>query len=182
MALSRRPASRPLLCRKARGRSALTSLNRDQDSMTHRTVHTVGIIMNGVTGRMGFNQHLKRSVLAIMQQGGVRINDSEFIMPRPLLVGRNAAKLEAISTECGGLEWTTDIDKALDDPQYSIYFDAQTTDRRAESVKAAIARGKNIYCEKPTADRLDIAYDLYQTAKKSGVKHGVVQDKLWLPG
>jgi hypothetical protein len=83
--------------------------------------------MNGVTGRMGFNQHLKRSILAIMQQGGVRLSESEFIMPKPLLVGRNAAKLEAISKECGGLEWSTDVPKALDDPQYSVYFDAQTT-------------------------------------------------------
>jgi predicted dehydrogenase len=150
--------------------------------MTNRTVHTVGIIMNGVTGRMGFNQHLKRSILAIMQQGGVRVSESEFIMPKPLLVGRNAAKLEAISSECGGLEWSTDVNKALEDPQYSVYFDAQTTDRRADSVKAAIKAGKNIYCEKPTADTLDVAYELYEVAKKAGIKHGVVQDKLWLPG
>src|SRR5688572_19221913 len=150
--------------------------------MTNRTIHTVGIIMNGVTGRMGFNQHLKRSILAIMQQGGVRLSESEFIMPKPLLVGRNAAKLEAISKECGGLEWSTDVNKALDDPQYSVYFDAQTTDRRAEAVKSAIARGKHVYCEKPTADNLEVAYELYQIAKKAGIKHGVVQDKLWLPG
>src|SRR6476620_6235689 len=150
--------------------------------MNNRTVHTVGIIMNGVTGRMGFNQHLKRSILAIMQQGGVRLSESEFIMPKPLLVGRNAAKLESISQECGGLEWSTDVKKALDDPQYSVYFDAQTTDRRADSVKAAIKADKNIYCEKPTAESLDAAYELYEIAKKAGVKHGVVQDKLWLPG
>ena len=106
--------------------------------------------MNGVTGRMGFNQHLKRSILAIMQQGGVRLSESEVIMPKPLLVGRNAAKLEAISTECGGLEWSTDVAKALNDPQYSVYFDAQTTDRRAYAVKSAIAHGKNLYCEKQT--------------------------------
>jgi predicted dehydrogenase len=143
---------------------------------------TIGIIMNGVTGRMGLNQHLRRSIYAIMQQGGLRISDTEVIMPRPLLVGRSAAKLEAISKECGGLEFTTDLDAALSDKNYSIYFDAQTTDRRADAVKKAIAAGKHIYCEKPVADNLSTALELYQLAKNAGVKHGVVQDKLWLPG
>jgi predicted dehydrogenase len=144
--------------------------------------HTVGIIMNGVTGRMGLNQHLRRSIYAIMQQGGVRLSDSETIMPRSLLLGRNAGKLAAISKECGGLDFTTDLDGALSDSSYSIYFDAQTTDRRAESVKKAIAAGKHIYCEKPIADRLEVALELHELAKKAQVKHGVVQDKLWLPG
>jgi predicted dehydrogenase len=143
---------------------------------------TIGIIMNGVTGRMGLNQHLRRSIYAIMQQGGLRISDTQVIMPRPLLVGRSAAKLEAISKECGGLEFTTDLDAALSDKNYSIYFDAQTTDRRADAVKKAIAAGKHIYCEKPVADNLSTALELYQLAKNAGVKHGVVQDKLWLPG
>jgi predicted dehydrogenase len=144
--------------------------------------HTVGIIMNGVTGRMGLNQHLRRSIYAIMQQGGVKISDDETIMPKPLLVGRNKAKLEAISRDYGHLKWSTDLDAALSDPEYSIYFDAQTTDRRAEAVRKAVAAGKHIYCEKPIADTFDVAYELYQLASKSGVKHGVVQDKLWLPG
>ena len=122
--------------------------------------------MNGVTGRMGLNQHLRRSIYAIMQQGGVKLGDSEVIMPKPMLVGRNAAKLEAISQECGGLPWTTDLDKALADPQYPIYFDSQTTDRRADAVKEAIAAGKNIYCEKPIADRLDVALELYQLGEE----------------
>lgn len=145
-------------------------------------IHTVGIIMNGVTGRMGLNQHLRRSVYAIMQQGGVKISDDEIIMPKPLLVGRNQAKLEAISREFGELAWSTDLDAALADPQYSVYFDAQTTDRRADAVRKAVAAGKNIYCEKPVADTVAVAYELYQLASKAGVKHGVVQDKLWLPG
>ncbi|HEV1287062.1 MAG TPA: Gfo/Idh/MocA family oxidoreductase [Bryobacteraceae bacterium] len=145
-------------------------------------IHTVGIIMNGVTGRMGLNQHLARSVYAIMQQGGVKISDDETIMPKPLLVGRNQAKLESISREFGGLKWSTDVDSALSDPQYSIYFDAQTTDRRADAVRKAVVAGKNIYCEKPIANTVDMAYDLYKQASKAGVKHGVVQDKLWLPG
>ena len=142
----------------------------------------IGIIMNGVTGRMGLNQHLRRSIHAIMQQGGVRVNDRETILPRPLLVGRNADKLQAISNEFGGLEWTTDLDQALANPEYSVYFDAQTTDRRADAVSAAIAAGKHVYCEKPIAGETEVALDLYRKAEKAGVKHGVVQDKLWLPG
>jgi predicted dehydrogenase len=142
----------------------------------------VGIIMNGVTGRMGLNQHLRRSIYAIIQQGGVKLSDTEIIMPRPLLIGRNAAKLEAISKECGGLPFSTDLDQALNDKSYSIYFDAQTTDRRAEAVKKAIAAGKHIYCEKPVAETVSTALELYRLAKAAGVKHGVVQDKLWLPG
>lgn len=146
------------------------------------SIQTVGIIMNGVTGRMGLNQHLRRSIHAIMEQGGVRIADGETIMPRPLLVGRNSSKLEAISTEFGGLPYTTDLDQALADQQYSIYFDAQTTDRRAEAVRKAIAAGKHIYCEKPIAVSTTTALELYKLAQAAGVKHGVVQDKLWLPG
>jgi len=138
--------------------------------------------MNGVTGRMGVNQHLRRSILEIMAQGGVKISDSETIMPRPLLLGRNAAKLEALAQESGGLPWTTDLAVALEDPAYSIYFDAQTTDRRVDAVRQAIAAGKHIYCEKPSADSLQGARQLYELAKNKGVKHGVVQDKLWLPG
>lgn len=145
-------------------------------------VHSVGIVMNGVTGRMGLNQHLRRSIHAIVQQGGVATADGEIVMPRPLLVGRNAAKLAAIASEFDGLPWTTDLNGALQDPLYSIYFDAQTTDRRADSVRKAIAAGKHIYCEKPVADTLEIAMDLYRAAEAAGVKHGVVQDKLWLPG
>ncbi|HXS96543.1 MAG TPA: Gfo/Idh/MocA family oxidoreductase [Candidatus Limnocylindrales bacterium] len=146
------------------------------------TTHTVGIIMNGVTGRMGLNQHLRRSVHAIIAQGGVKLSDSERIMPRILLVGRNASKLEAISNEFGGLQWTTDPAGALKEKDYSIYFDAQTTDRRADAVKSAIAAGKNVYCEKPVAADLATALSLYRVAADAGVKHGVVQDKLWLPG
>jgi predicted dehydrogenase len=150
--------------------------------MSATRTHEIGIIMNGVTGRMGLNQHLHRSIYAIKQQGGVKINDAETIMPKPLLVGRNTAKLEPISAEFGGLPYTTDLNAALADPAYNIYFDAQTTDRRAESVKKAIAAGKHVYCEKPVAENLETALELYKLARSAGVKHGVVQDKLWLPG
>jgi predicted dehydrogenase len=146
------------------------------------TTHTPGIILNGVTGRMGLNQHLRRSLWAIIQQGGVRLSDSETILPRLLLVGRSSNKLEAISKECAGLPWTTDLSKALADPAYSIYFDAQTTDRRAAAVREAIAAGKHVYCEKPITGTLDEALDLCRLANRAGVKTGVVQDKLWLPG
>ena len=134
------------------------------------TVHSVGIIMNGVTGRMGLNQHLRRSIYALIKQGGLRLSDTESIMPRPILVGRSALKLEAISKECGGLPWTTDLDSALADPAYSIYFDSQTTDRRVDAVSAAIAAGKHIYCEKPIADQTAVALDLYAKAQAAGVK------------
>lgn len=144
--------------------------------------HEIGIILNGVTGRMGLNQHLKRSILAIAGQGGVRAGDGAVIVPRPLLAGRDPSKLEAISAECGGIPWTTDIPKALADPSYQIYFDAQTTDRRAEALRAAIAAGKHVYCEKPVAPDLQSALEIHDLARRAGVKHGVVQDKLWLPG
>jgi len=146
------------------------------------SAHTIGVIMNGVTGRMGLNQHLRRSIHAIIEQGGVRVSETETILPKPLLVGRNAAKLEAISREFGGLPYTTDLDAALNDKDYSIYFDAQTTDRRAAAVRKAIAAGKHIYCEKPIAVNTSTALELYKLAQAAGVKHGVVQDKLWLPG
>ena len=144
--------------------------------------HTVGIVMNGVTGRMGMNQHLLRSVAAIIAQGGVRLSDTERIMPDPVLVGRNAEKLEALAAQSGIATWTTDVSSVLADPRYSVYFDAQTTNLRVASVRAAIDAGKHIYCEKPTALTTADAYDLYCRAKKKGIKHGVVQDKLWLPG
>ncbi|MBX2818637.1 MAG: Gfo/Idh/MocA family oxidoreductase [Rhodothermaceae bacterium] len=145
-------------------------------------IHKVGIIMNGVTGRMGTNQHLMRSIVEIIKQGGVPINAQEVIMPDPVLVGRNPVKLEKLALRSGVDKWTTNVDEVLQDPAYSIYFDAQTTDRRVEAVKKAIDAGKHIYCEKPTALTAREAYELYEYAEKAKVKHGVVQDKLWLPG
>ncbi|MCB0717969.1 MAG: Gfo/Idh/MocA family oxidoreductase [Bacteroidetes bacterium] len=137
--------------------------------------------MNGVTGRMGSNQHLLRSIVAIRKQGGVRSGD-KIIMPDPILVGRNEAKLKSLAERADVDKWTTDLDAVLADDGFSVYFDAQTTGRRVDSVKKAIARGKDVYCEKPTALTSSEAYDLYRVAHEAGVKHGVVQDKLWLPG
>ena len=145
-------------------------------------IQKVGIIMNGVTGRMGTNQHLMRSIMAIIEQGGVRVSDQEIIMPDPVLVGRNAAKLEKLAVQAGVRRWTTDLDEALADKHNLIFFDSQTTDRRAAAVKRAIEAGKQIYCEKPTASTTAEAYDLYTQAKNAKLKNGVVQDKLWLPG
>jgi len=144
--------------------------------------HTIGIIMNGVTGRMGTNQHYIRSILAIRKQGGVKVNDGEVLWPEPVLVGRNEAKLAQLAAMDEGVRWTTDLDKELADPKNIIYFDAQTTGRRADAVKKAIAAGKHVYCEKPTAVSTASALELFDTATKAGVKNGVVQDKLWLPG
>jgi predicted dehydrogenase len=145
-------------------------------------IHNVGIIMNGVTGRMGTNQHLLRSIAAIIKQGGVQISPSETIMPNPVLVGRNEAKLKKLAEMSGVSKYTTDLESVLNDPAYSIYFDAQTTGRRAEAVKAAVKAGKHIYCEKPVAVDTHTALELYRVCEEAGVKHGVVQDKLWLPG
>ena len=112
--------------------------------MPETTTHEVGIIMNGVTGRMGTNQHLLRSICAIIEQGGVKLSDSEYIMPKPLLVGRNPHKLEALSQRSGIADWSIDVDAALANPDYAVYFDAQTTNRRVDAVKAAIAAGKHV--------------------------------------
>jgi len=150
--------------------------------MTAPKIHTVRILMNGVTGRMGTNQHLIRSILAIREQGGIRLGESETIMPEPVLAGRNGDKLAALAARHGIASWTTDLDGALRDPSIQVYFDALSTSLRPEHVRKAIAAGKHIYCEKPTATSLREAYELYLLAKKAGVKHGVVQDKLWLPG
>ena len=144
--------------------------------------HTVGIIMNGVTGRMGTNQHLIRSIVAILDQGGVHINADEVIIPDVVLVGRNETKLKALSQRTGIEKWTTNLDSVLNDSNYQVYFDAQTTGRRADAILKAIAQGKHIYCEKPVATETKIALDLYNACEKAGLKHGVVQDKLWLPG
>ncbi len=146
------------------------------------TTRRIGVIMNGVSGRMGANQHLLRSIAAIRSDGGIGLPDGSVIVPAPILVGRNPAKLEALAARAGGLRWTTDLDTALADPDYTVYFDAQTTDRRAAAVRRAIAAGKHVYCEKPTAATMAEALDLYRLAREAGVKHGVVQDKLWLPG
>jgi predicted dehydrogenase len=147
-----------------------------------RTEKRIGIIMHGVTGRMGMNQHLIRSILEIRKQGGVALKDGTRVMPDPLLVGRNAAKVEELAKKHGVERWTTDLNAALRSKEDTIFVDAASTQLRPRLLKRAIAAGKHIYCEKPVSTTFAEAKDLYAAAKKARVKHGVVQDKLWLPG
>jgi len=144
--------------------------------------HTIGIIMNGVTGRMGTNQHLLRSIAEIRKQGGVSAGSGETIMPDPVLVGRDENKLRKLCEMTGIKKMSTNLDEVLKDPGNKIYFDAQTTGRRADAVRKAVKAGKHIYCEKPIANSTEVAMELYNICTKAGLKNGVVQDKLWLPG
>ena len=141
----------------------------------------IGIIMHGVTGRMGMNQHLVRSILEIRKQGGVALKDGTRLMPDPVLIGRNPHKVEELARKCGIERWSTDLEEALGEDD-EIFFDAASTQLRPKLLKQAIRAGKHVYCEKPVATTLAEALDLYRSAKKARIKHGVVQDKLWLPG
>ncbi|MBQ0983563.1 Gfo/Idh/MocA family oxidoreductase [Streptomyces sp. F63] len=143
---------------------------------------TVRIAMNGVTGRMGYRQHLLRSVLALREQGGLELDDGTVIWPEPVLVGRREHALRAIAERHGLEHWTTDLDGVLADPATDVYFDAQLTSAREAAVRKAIAAGKHVYCEKPAAGDLGGALELARLARDAGVKHGVVQDKIFLPG
>ena len=127
----------------------------------------LGLIMHGVTGRMGMNQHLIRSILEIRKQGGVLLKDGTRVMPDPLLVGRNAAKVEALAREHAVDRWTTDLDAVLKNKEDRVFFDAASTQLRPKLLKKAIAAGKHIYCEKPVSTTLAEAKDLYAAAKKA---------------
>ena len=142
----------------------------------------IGIIMHGVTGRMGYNQHLVRSILAIRDQGGIALNNGDRLVVDPIIVGRDRDKIEALAKKHNIARWGTDLDAALANPDDTIFFDAGTTLMRAGLLERALAAGKHVYCEKPTSDDLEIAVNLAKTARASGLKHGVVQDKLFLPG
>lgn len=143
---------------------------------------TIGIVLNGVTGRMGYRQHLVRSLLAIRDQGGLPLADGTRLWPELVLVGRNENKLREIAERHGLTDWTTDLAAALARPDLQIYFDAQVTAQREKALRLAIDAGKHIYTEKPTAEDLAGAVDLARAADAAGIKHGVVQDKLFLPG
>lgn len=144
--------------------------------------HVLGVAMNGVTGRMGYRQHLTRSILAIREAGGMRLPDGSRIVPEPVLVGRSERKLREIADRHGIERWTTDLDAVLSDERISVYFDSQITHAREAAVRAAIAAGKHVYVEKPTASTLSSALELAKLARDAGVRNGVVQDKLFLPG
>ena len=144
--------------------------------------HRLGIIMHGVTGRMGMNQHLIRSIVAIRNQGGVALSNGDKVMPDPILIGRNAEKIEALAKANGISRFGTDLDKALANREDTVFFDAGTTQMRPTLLAKAIQAGKHVYCEKPIATNLNEAVEIARLAEKSGVKHGAVQDKLFLPG
>ena len=150
--------------------------------MSTNKVHTIGVIMNGVTGRMGTNQHLIRSILAIRKQGGARSASGDVVVPEPVLVGRSEERVRTLALAHGIRNYSTDLDTCLSDPANRIYFDSQSTNLRVKAVLKAIRAGKAVYCEKPLAPTSDDALTLWREAKRAGVKNGVVQDKLWLPG
>jgi predicted dehydrogenase len=143
---------------------------------------TLGVVMNGVTGRMGTNQHLVRSVAAIRAQGGVKLSDGTRVQLDPILIGRNADKVAALAKANGVERWGTDLDAAIADPINQIFFDAATTQMRPTLLEKAIHAGKHIYCEKPIATNLPEALKIVKLARDKGVKNGTVQDKLFLPG
>ncbi|WP_373413503.1 Gfo/Idh/MocA family protein [Ensifer aridi] len=142
----------------------------------------LGIILHGVTGRMGYNQHLVRSILAIRDQGGLTLKSGERLEIDPIIVGRNRDKIEQLAKRHNIARWSIDLDAALADPNDQIFFDAGTTLMRAELIGRALDAGKHVYCEKPISDDLRTAVKLARKARSSGLKHGVVQDKLFLPG
>lgn len=153
-----------------------------QTNQAQGALRTIGIIMNGVSGRMGYRQHLVRSILAIRDAGGITLPSGERVTVRPLLVGRTEAKLKDLADKHGIEDYTTDLDAALADPQWEIYSDFLVTKARAVALRKAIAAGKTIYTEKPTAETLEEALELARLAKDAGIKAGVVHDKLYLPG
>lgn len=142
----------------------------------------LGIIMHGVTGRMGMNQHLIRSIVAIRNQGGVMLSNGDLVMPDPILIGRNAEKMEALAKTHGIARWGTNLEAALANKEDTVFFDAGTTQMRPKLLAQALRAGKHVYCEKPIATTLAEAMQIADTATKSGLKHGAVQDKLFLPG
>ena len=140
------------------------------------------VALNGVTGRMGYRQHLVRSLLSIREQGGVPLADGAVVYPEPILVGRNEARLREIAERHGLPRWSTSLDEVLADPEVAVYFDTQVTSAREASLARAIAAGKHVYTEKPVAGSLDGALRLARAAREAGITNGVVQDKLFLPG
>ncbi|MGK5675999.1 Gfo/Idh/MocA family protein [Micromonospora sp. URMC 106] len=146
------------------------------------TRRSIGIIVNGVTGRMGYRQHLVRSLLAIREQGGVPLADGTTVWPEPVLVGRSETKLRDIAERHGLTDWTTDLTAALARDDVEVYFDAQVTQQREKAIRRALEAGKHVYTEKPLAEDTAGALDLARAARAAGVRTGVVQDKLFLPG
>jgi predicted dehydrogenase len=141
----------------------------------------IGIILEGATGRLGATQHL-RALLAIRDEGGLPLASGDRLVPEPLLLGRNPEKLARLADASGGLRWSLDRDAALADPAIAVYFDASATGGRSARALSAIAAGKHVYLEKPVAGTLGDALELARAARNAGLKGGVIQDKLFLPG
>lgn len=146
------------------------------------TTHTYRILMNGVTGRMGYRQHLLRSILAIRDEGGIAVGDGDRIQVEPVLLGRNADKLARLAEQHAIAEWSTDLDTLLAQDDAQIYFDAQVTSERKKAILKAVVAGKHIYTEKPVAESVAEGMELVRAAEASGIVNGVVHDKLYLPG
>ncbi len=145
------------------------------------STRTIGVVIEGATGRLGTTQHL-RSLMAIRGEGGLPLGNGDRLIPEPVLLGRNPQKLAALAAAQGGLTWGTERDACLADPDIAIYFDATATGGRPGRAAAAIEAGKHLYLEKPVAGTLEEALDLARRAERAGLKNGVVQDKLFLPG
>ncbi|WP_435531410.1 Gfo/Idh/MocA family protein [Ruania halotolerans] len=146
------------------------------------STRTLRIAMNGITGRMGYRQHLLRSILPIRDQGGVLLPDGTKVQVEPILVGRRENALAEIAAEHNIAEWTTDLDGIINDPATDIVFDASMTSLRADTLTKAMKAGKHIFTEKPTAETLSEAIELARLRTETGVTAGVVHDKLYLPG
>ena len=142
--------------------------------------HRIGVIINGATGRMGTTQHMA-NLLAIAAEGGLPLRNGDRLVPDLMLVGRDADRLGALAAAHGGLRWTTNLAEALAGPD-NIFMDCAATGDRPARVRQAIAAGKHIHIEKPTAPTVDEAMELARLAHRARVKHGVIQDKLFLPG
>ena len=146
------------------------------------TTQRLGLIMHGVTGRMGMNQHLIRSIVALRKEGGVKLSNGTRVMPDPILIGRDGPKMEALARTHGIERFGTNLDAALANKDDTVFFDAGTTQMRPTLLAKAIRAGKHVYCEKPIATNLNEAVEIARLAQSSGLKHGAVQDKLFLPG
>ena len=142
---------------------------------------TIGIIINGATGRIGSTQHLANALVPLIAEGGLPIGPDR-LLPRLLLVGRDADRVRAVARAHGLADWRTDLDFALASSDHSIFFDAAATAQRSPTLQKAIAAGKHVYSEKPLAPTVAQARALLEQAQARGLKHGVVEDKLGLPG
>jgi len=145
------------------------------------TKQTIGIIVNGASGRIGSTQHLANALVPIINEGGLRLGDDR-LLPRLLLVGRDPDRVAAVARAHGLADWTTDLDLALSSPDHAIFFDAAATEQRISTLQKAIAAGKHVYSEKPLAASTASGRGLLERARSRGLKHGIVEDKIHLPG